>query len=153
MSKKPLIDPVELENRRWQDPRMPPPEPPPPPEPSLHEQLHAARQSGYQDGYRDGMAALDAFKQSFAKQMSQQIGALVHGFDTEMRALEDDMAAAVARIAEESAAALRTPELRARLAEQGSEPVGSTPDQFAAFIRTEIPKWTEMVRLSGATAE
>lgn len=61
--------------------------------------------------------------------------------------------AAVARIAEESAAALRTPELRARLAEQGSEPVGSTPDQFAAFIRTEIPKWTEMVRLSGATAE
>lgn len=61
--------------------------------------------------------------------------------------------AAVARIAEEAGAALRTPELRARLAEQGSEPVGSTPAEFAAFIRTEIPKWTEMVRLSGATAE
>lgn len=61
--------------------------------------------------------------------------------------------AAIARYAEEAAAALRTPELRARLAEQGSEPVGSTPEQFAAFIRTEIPKWTEMVRLSGATAE
>jgi tripartite-type tricarboxylate transporter receptor subunit TctC len=61
--------------------------------------------------------------------------------------------AAIARIAEEAAAALRTPELRARLAEQGSEPVGSTPAEFAAFIRTEIPKWTEMVRLSGATAE
>jgi len=61
--------------------------------------------------------------------------------------------AAIARIAEEAAAALRTPELRARLAEQGSEPVGSTPAEFAAFIRAEIPKWTEMVRLSGATAE
>ena len=61
--------------------------------------------------------------------------------------------AAIARISEEAAAALRTPELRARLAEQGSEPVGSTPAEFAAFIRAEIPKWTEMVRLSGATAE
>ncbi len=61
--------------------------------------------------------------------------------------------AAIVRIAEEAAAALRTPDLRARLAEQGSEPVGSTPAEFAAFIRTEIPKWTEMVRLSGATAE
>lgn len=62
-------------------------------------------------------------------------------------------AAAIARIAEESIAALRTPDMRARLAEQGSEPVGSTPAEFAAFIRAEIPKWTEMVRLSGATAE
>ena len=61
--------------------------------------------------------------------------------------------AAVARFAEETAAVLRTPEMRARLAEQGSEPVGSTPVEFTAFIRAEIPKWTEMVRLSGATAE
>jgi len=59
----------------------------------------------------------------------------------------------IARIAEETMAALRTPEMRARLAEQGSEPVGSSPEEFAAFIRAEIPKWTEMVRLSGATAE
>ena len=51
----------------------PPPPPAAPPEPSLHEQLHEARQTGYQDGYRDGMAALDAFKQSFAQQMSAQI--------------------------------------------------------------------------------
>ena len=60
--------------------------------------------------------------------------------------------AVIARLAEETAAVLRTPEMQARLAEQGSEPVGSSPEQFAAFIRTEIPKWTEMVRLSGATA-
>ena len=61
-------------------------------------------------------------------------------------------APAIARFAEETAAVLRNEEVRRRLAEQGSEPVGSTPAEFAAFIRAEIPKWTEMVRLSGATA-
>lgn len=104
-----------------------PAEPPPPPEPSAQEQLHAARQSGYQDGYRDGMAALDAFKQSFAKQMSGQIGTLVENFDAEMRALEDDMAATVARIAVELARQVvrselaQRPELIARVAHDAVE--------------------------------
>lgn len=108
-------------------PAAAPVEPPPPPEPSVQEQVHAARQSGYQDGYRDGMAALDAFKQSFAKQMSAQIGTLVENFDTEMRALEDDMAASVARIAVELArqvvrSELETrPELIARVAHDAVE--------------------------------
>lgn len=76
---------------------------PPPPEPDLHDQLHAARQAGYQDGYRDGMAALDAFKQSFGQQISAQVGTLVRNFDAEMHSLEEEMAAAVARIAVELA--------------------------------------------------
>lgn len=62
--------------------------------------------------------------------------------------------AAIARLAAETGAALRSPEMRRRLvAEQGSEPVGSTPDEFAAFIRAEIPKWTEIVRICGASIE
>ncbi|MBV1796761.1 tripartite tricarboxylate transporter substrate binding protein [Siccirubricoccus sp. G192] len=61
--------------------------------------------------------------------------------------------AIVARLATEAAGVLRTPEMQRKLAEQGSEPVGSTPEEFAAFIRTEIPKWTEIVRISGATAD
>lgn len=127
-------------------PAAAPVEPPPPPEPSVHEQLHAARQSGYQDGYRDGMAALDAFKQSFAKQMSAQIGTLVESFDGEMRALEDDMAAAVARIAVELARQVvrseldQRPELIARVAHDAVEALQLTarhvrvrvhPDDFA----------------------
>lgn len=105
----------------------PPAEPAPPPEPSLHEQLHSARQTGYQDGYRDGMAALDAFKQSFAQQMSKQLGALVEGFDTEMRALEGDMAESLARIAVELARQVvrselsQRPELIARVAHDAVE--------------------------------
>ncbi|KQV59984.1 hypothetical protein ASC95_00450 [Pelomonas sp. Root1217] len=108
-------------------PAAAPVEPPPPPEPSPHELLHAARQSGYQDGYRDGMAALDAFKQSFAQQMSKQLGTLVTGFDTEMRALEDEMAQSIARIAVELARQVvrseleQRPELIARVAHDAVE--------------------------------
>lgn len=79
------------------------PPPPPPPEPTTDELVHAARQSGYQDGYRDGMAALDAFKHSFAQQMSAQIGALVKSFDEDFRALEGEMAQAMTRCAMELA--------------------------------------------------
>jgi tripartite-type tricarboxylate transporter receptor subunit TctC len=61
--------------------------------------------------------------------------------------------AIVARLATETAGVLRTPEMQRKLVEQGSEPVGSTPEEFATFIRTEIPKWTEIVRISGATAD
>lgn len=104
-----------------------PVEPPAPPEPDLQELLHAARQAGYQDGYRDGMAALDAFKHSFAQQISAQVGVLVKNFDAEMQALEGDMAQSVARIAVELARQVvrselsQNPELIARVAHDAVE--------------------------------
>ncbi len=61
--------------------------------------VNTSRQSGYQDGYRDGLVALDSFKQSFAAQMSAQIGALVRQFDEQFGALEQQMAAGVAQAA------------------------------------------------------
>lgn len=61
--------------------------------------------------------------------------------------------AAVLRIANAVAEAMRTDDMRAKLAQQGSEPVGSTPEAFATFIAAEIPKWAELVRISGATVE
>jgi flagellar assembly protein FliH len=104
-----------------------PVEPPAPPEPDLQELLHAARQAGYQDGYRDGMAALDAFKHSFAQQISAQVGQLVKSFDAEMQALEGDMAQSIARIAVELARQVvhselaQRPELIARVAHDAVE--------------------------------
>ncbi|MBR0652686.1 tripartite tricarboxylate transporter substrate binding protein [Roseomonas terrae] len=59
----------------------------------------------------------------------------------------------VLRVSNEIATVLRTDALRAKLAEQGSEPVGSNPEAFATFIAAEIPKWAELVRISGATVE
>jgi flagellar assembly protein FliH len=104
-----------------------PVQPPPPPEPSVQEQLHAARQAGYQDGYRDGMAALDAFKHSFAQQISAQVGGVVRNFDAEMQALEGEMAQSIARIAVELARQVvrseleQRPELIARVAHDAVE--------------------------------
>ena len=58
--------------------------------------LRAARQSGYQDGYRDGLAALDGFKQSFAAQITAQVGALTQSYGLELDALQQEMARALA---------------------------------------------------------
>jgi hypothetical protein len=43
--------------------------------------------------------------------------------------------------------------VRTRLHELGSEPVGSTPDEFLAYIRQELPKGRELVKNSGATID
>ncbi len=49
--------------------------------------------------------------------------------------------------------ALRSPELKAKLAEQGSEPVGNTPAEFKAFIDSELIKWRKLVEISGASVQ
>ena len=50
----------------------------------------------------------------------------------------------VTRLHGEIAALLNTPEIRARLAGEGAEPVASKPADFAAFVRDEIKKWDEV---------
>ena len=59
----------------------------------------------------------------------------------------------ILRFSREIAAAMRRPEIRARMEQLGYEPVGSTPEEFASFQRAELPRVTEMVRISGATVE
>ena len=39
-----------------------------------------------------------------------------------------------------------------RMAQVGMDPVGSTPEQFDAFIRTEIEKWAKVVKSAGLKA-
>ena len=70
-----------------------------PSEQEIQAQLHAARQAGYQDGYRDGLVALEGFKQSFAAQMTAQIGTLLQSFGSEIEGLEQQMAQALAQAA------------------------------------------------------
>lgn len=43
--------------------------------------------------------------------------------------------------------------MRERLTGDGAEPVGSTPEQFAAFIRAEIAKWNKVIKAAGITVE
>lgn len=49
--------------------------------------------------------------------------------------------------------AMATPALKAQLTALGIEPTFGTPEEFAALIRAELPKWAEIVKKSGATAD
>ncbi|OGA31420.1 MAG: hypothetical protein A3G80_00100 [Betaproteobacteria bacterium RIFCSPLOWO2_12_FULL_62_13b] len=49
--------------------------------------------------------------------------------------------------------ALRSPDTVARMEKLGMTPSGTTPEQFDAFIRTEIEKWVKVVRSAGIRAE
>jgi len=62
-------------------------------------------------------------------------------------------AAIVDRVYAEIARALKAPEVRAALNNAGAEPVGSTPEQYTAFIRNETAKWAKVIKAAGIKGE
>jgi len=54
--------------------------------------------------------------------------------------------AAVTAIHREISNTLNLPDVKARLAMQAADPVGSSPEQFDAFIKSEIAKWAKVVK-------
>lgn len=59
----------------------------------------------------------------------------------------------VARLHGEIVKALKLPEVKDRLKLDGAEPVGSAPQEFAAYLKREIAKWAKVIRQSGARAD
>jgi tripartite-type tricarboxylate transporter receptor subunit TctC len=59
----------------------------------------------------------------------------------------------VVRLQSEVAKALAVPEIRQRFLDLGAELGGSTPDEFAAFFRSEIAKWAKTVKAAGIKPE
>jgi len=55
----------------------------------------------------------------------------------------------VARLNAAAVKALRSPEVRENFLAKGVEPVGSSPEEYAAFIESEIPRWAEAARAAG----
>jgi tripartite-type tricarboxylate transporter receptor subunit TctC len=51
------------------------------------------------------------------------------------------------------AKAARSADTRQRLIEQGAEPVGNSPDEFAKLLKQEYVRWAEVVKVSGARAD
>jgi len=48
---------------------------------------------------------------------------------------------------------LQQPVVRSRLTDEGGDVVGSTPEEFTAYIKVELAKWSKVVRESGIRAE
>ncbi len=48
---------------------------------------------------------------------------------------------------------LNRPDMRERLIESGAEPGGGTPEEFGAFMRAEIAKWSAVVKAAKARAK
>jgi len=61
--------------------------------------------------------------------------------------------AAIERLSREVVAVMNEPSMRARVEELGSIPVAMGADEAAGFHAGEIPKWAELVRISGAKLE
>ena len=49
--------------------------------------------------------------------------------------------------------ALQQPDMRKRLETEGAIPVGNSPEQFSAFVQSEITRWAKVVKFSGAKPE
>lgn len=48
---------------------------------------------------------------------------------------------------------VQQPEVRKQLADQGYDPAGTTPEQFADYVKTEIAKWSKVIKAAGLKAE
>jgi tripartite-type tricarboxylate transporter receptor subunit TctC len=59
----------------------------------------------------------------------------------------------VKRLNAEIVKIINTPEVKEKLVALGAEPVGDTPEQFSAYVKTEVVKWSDVVKKSGAKVD
>ena len=59
----------------------------------------------------------------------------------------------VARLNKEFVRAVHLPDVKERLAAQGAESVGSTPQEFAAHIKAEAARWSKVIKSAGIKLE
>ncbi len=57
------------------------------------------------------------------------------------------------RLSTEFVNAIKSPDLRDRLVKTGADPVGSTPEQYTAFVQNEIAKWDKVIKAAGIKGE
>ena len=60
--------------------------------------------------------------------------------------------AIIDKIYKETVRVVQAPEFKERLVQLGSDAVGSTPEQWGEFIKTEIDKWGKIAKIAGVKA-
>ena len=76
------------------------------------------------------------------------------GFRAACESVRDQLFGRVqARLNQALNSTLKSPAVRAKLADMGSADVSGTPEQLARFITKEIPYWQSIVKRSGATVD
>lgn len=55
----------------------------------------------------------------------------------------------VEQLSKETARILKLPDVHRRISDLGAEPVGGTPQEYAAFIKSEINKWRKVIQAAG----
>jgi tripartite-type tricarboxylate transporter receptor subunit TctC len=59
----------------------------------------------------------------------------------------------VKRLNSEIVKIINMPDVKEKLIALGAEPVGDTPEQFGAYVKTEVAKWSDVVKKSGAKVD
>jgi tripartite-type tricarboxylate transporter receptor subunit TctC len=60
---------------------------------------------------------------------------------------------AIARLHGEILKAMNVPDIREKLIAQGTDPVGSRPEEFAAFMKSETAKWGRVIKAANIRAD
>ncbi|AKJ31013.1 flagellar assembly protein FliH [Caldimonas brevitalea] len=117
-----------------------PAEPAPPTPEEIQAQMHEARQSGYKDGYRDGLSALENFKQSYAAQITAQVGQIAAAFQAQLDGIEQQLALSLAQLATDIARQVVRTELstQPQLVEAVAQEALSTLVHSARHVRVLV---------------
>jgi tripartite-type tricarboxylate transporter receptor subunit TctC len=62
-------------------------------------------------------------------------------------------AAIISRLNSEIVSAIKTPEIRDFITREGAEPVGSTPQELGAYLKSEIERYTKVARAANLKVE
>jgi len=108
-----------------------------------------------QAGKVRGLAVTIAKRSTFAPQLPTMAEAGLPGFEANnwygLVAPVKTPPEIITRLNREVVALLNTTDIRDILFKQGIETAPSTPEEFGAYMKTEIAKWKKVVQISGAT--
>ena len=108
-----------------------------------------------QAGKVKGLAVTIAKRSTFAPQLPTMAEAGLPGFEANnwygLVAPVKTPPEIITRLNREVVALLNTTDIRDILFKQGIETAPSTPEEFGAYMKTEIAKWKKVVQISGAT--